>query len=463
MTLTVELPAGCTQERLWIVDTLLSEFLGVPHIIEHVEGDQIRISHGLKSLIMPDTFFQQAQHRWGDLESCVMNTKRYFCTELLPASTITVSSEVPILFGEGAYHCGVDEIQLPIDVFGTAFVLMSRYEEFVDPRRDDHDRYSSRFSQIGAPELLERPIVNEYVEIVWTCLRELFPNLSRKVREGGVFASADVDIPYSPGNKSLLRLVRRVGGDLIRRRSLFDAMRTFSSYAATKFGHYGLDPYYPWLEWLMSVNEAAGCQMTLFFIADHSAGDIDGVYTLDEPVIKSLMARALTGGHEIGLHPSYGTFCDPVQMHKERELLTNALRQMNCDSEVLECRQHFLRWSVRETASHQVEAGLSIDSTLGYADAAGFRAGVCYEYDMYDLQHRTRIELRQRPLIAMEVSLFGTDYMNVQNHEAALDILLRLKHNCLHFNGDFRMLWHNNMLRTQADRAVYTRVISGRE
>jgi hypothetical protein len=463
MTLTVELPAGCTQERLWIVDTILGEFLGVPYVIEPVEGTELRLSSNQKSLVMPDTFFQQASERWGTLESCVMNTERYFSTAVLPAQTCTVSPEVPIVFGAGEYLYDADEIRLPMDVFGTAFVLMSRYEEFVDPRRDAHDRYSARFSQIGAPELLERPIVNEYLEIVWTCLHDLLPNLTRKVRQGGVFASADVDIPYSPGNKSLMRLARRVGGDLIRRRSILDVVRSFSSFAATKFGYYGLDPYYPWLEWLMSENEAAGCQMTLFFIADRSAGDIDGVYTLDEPIIRALMGRALKGGHRIGLHPSYGTFCNPVQMKKEREILTDALRHVVDDLEVSECRQHFLRWSVHETASHQAEAGLSIDSTLGYADAAGFRAGVCYEYDMYDLKRRARLGLRQRPLIAMEVSLFGTEYMNVQNHKDALDILLRLKQNCLQFNGDFRMLWHNHMLRTQADRAVYARVISGRE
>ena len=59
----------------------------------------------------------------------------------------------------------------------------------------------------------------------------------------------------------------------------------------------------------------------------------------------------------------------------------------------------------------------------------------------------------------MEVSVFGKEYLNVRNHKAALDILTKLKQNCLRFGGDFRLLWHNNHLVTESDRAVYTTLI----
>ena len=133
---------------------------------------------------------------------------------------------------------------------------------------------------------------------------------------------------------------------------------------------------------------------------------------------------------------------------------------MGADFEVTECRQHFLRWSVHETPRHQQAAGLTADATLGYADAAGFRAGVCYPYRMFDLHARHALDIYQKPLVAMEVSVFGRDYMNVENHNAALDILMKLKQNCLQFNGDFRLLWHNNHLTTEADRLVYQQLIS---
>ena len=78
---------------------------------------------------------------------------------------------------------------------------------------------------------------------------------------------------------------------------------------------------------------------------------------------------------------------------------------------------------------------------------------------MFDLVNQCSLPIRQRPLVAMEVSLFGASYVN-ENHEEALDILKRLKQNCLQFDGDFRLLWHNNMLRTSMDRELYSKIIS---
>ena len=346
-----------------------------------------------------------------------------------------------------------------MDILGASFFLLSRYEEFVHQRRDKHDRYCARFSKVGTRALLERPLVNEYLEILWSCMVFLWPSLSRKPRQGGIYVSADVDVPYSPGNRSIPRLVRRIGGDLIRRRSLSASLRSVASYGLSKFGRYDADPYFRWLDWLMTVNEQAGHQVQFYLIAARPAGPIDGCYDLDEPIIQRLMRDMLSRGHRIGLHPSYTTYQDASQMQKEREILTQSVRQIEPSFEVVKVRQHFLRWSVFETARHQQAAGFCSDSTLGYADAPGFRTGVCYPYQMYDLERRQPLKIWQEPLVAMEVSVFGKEYLNVRNHKAALDILTKLKQNCLRFGGDFRLLWHNNHLVTESDRAVYTTLI----
>ena len=218
-------------------------------------------------------------------------------------------------------------------------------------------------------------------------------------------------------------------------------------------------PYFRWLDWLMTANERAGNQVQFYFISDRPAGAIDGSYDLAEPIIQQLMSAVLSRGHHIGLHPSYTTYNDPEQMLRERLRLEQAVRNIDPEYEARKVRQHFLRWSVYETAHHQEAAGFVTDATLGYADAPGFRTGVCYRYQMYDLNRRQPLKIWQEPLVAMEVSVFGKEYLNVENHDAALDILLKLKQNCLRFGGDFRLLWHNNHLVTEADRAVYEQLI----
>ena len=149
------------------------------------------------------------------------------------------------------------------------------------------------YSQVGQPELLERPIVNELLELLWSGLSYLFPRLERKQRRGRTDVTADVDIPYSPGNVNVRRLIRRVGGDLIRRKSIADVAGTLTSFVATKFGAYRFDPYFPSLEWLMYENERLSRLLTLYFIAEQSAGDIDGVYSLEDPVIQTVIERAV--------------------------------------------------------------------------------------------------------------------------------------------------------------------------
>jgi hypothetical protein len=39
------------------------------------------------------------------------------------------------------------------------------------------------------------------------------------------------------------------------------------------------------------------------------------------------------------------------------------------------------------------EAGIDYGSTLSYADHAGFRCGVCYEYPAFDIKKRKQLKL----------------------------------------------------------------------
>ena len=71
MKLTIELPLGCDQERFWIVDTLLGEFLGLDYVIKRTEFDEVRIMHDTKTLRLPDTFFANARD-WGHPSTCRM-------------------------------------------------------------------------------------------------------------------------------------------------------------------------------------------------------------------------------------------------------------------------------------------------------------------------------------------------------------------------------------------------------
>src|SRR5205807_6191871 len=79
-------------------------------------------------------------------------------------------------------------------------------------------------------------------------------------------------------------------------------------------------------------------------------------------------------GVEMGVHPGYYTFLSPDQLLQEVQSVRTVLGKSPVGG-----RQHYLRWCP-ETWLHWERCGRAYDSTVGYADAIGFRAGTCIPY-----------------------------------------------------------------------------------
>jgi hypothetical protein len=366
---------------------------------------------------------------------------------------------LPVLFGTPEIEYGENSITLGLDLFGSAFFMLSRYEEAVRRDRDNHDRFPAGASVAHQAGFLERPVVNEYLEIIWACMKKLWPSLERKERRARTLVSCDVDAPYSLSTTSLLMAVKTAGGDLLKRKSPRAAIRCLINYQATLLGNYRYDPLNTF-EWIMDMNEAEGNQVTFFFIVDKSVVSMDSYYSIDEPRIRRLMRRIHERGHHIGLHCSYGTYKDSTQTLKEAELLRQVLESEKIPQDEIGCRQHILRWSPLHTARNLDNAGLAYDSTLTFAERAGFRCGTCYEYNLYDVVERRPLNVRERPLILMECSVIAERYMGLGYTEEALALMLSYKQKSHFFNGDFMLLWHNSHLLNVRDRIFYSHLIS---
>ena len=164
-------------------------------------------------------------------------------------------------------------------------------------------------------------------------------------------------------------------------------------------------------------------------------------------------------GHEIGLHLSYNTYRDRKQTCREAKNLRKVMQEVGVSQDILGSRQHFLRWSSPRTARNLEAADIDYDTTLTFADHAGFRCGVCYEYPFYDVVERKMLNLRVRPLVIMEKSVFDKNYMGRSYGTDGLYVFEQLKQNCHQFNGDFTILWHNNQFPNRLAMEFYQTIV----
>ncbi len=294
---------------------------------------------------------------------------------------------------------------------------------------------------------LDRPLANEYAELLWWALERLWPDLRRRLRSFRLLPTHDVDWPwYSRG--VLTESLREAARDVLRGRGLA-AARLRSALAVRRRGRES-DPCNTF-DFLMDESESRGLRSAFYFMTGQTHRVHDPGCPIDDPWLGDVLRRIDERGHEVGLHPSYGTFLDEAELRRELDRLRDATGR-----QPLGGRQHFLRFAVPETWRSWDAAGLSYDSTLGFAAAPGFRCGTCYEYPVFDLQERRALDLVERPLIAMEASLL--DHQGL-SPEAAAEEMRRLREICKSFDGDFVFLWHNNRLSEERERAAYRAVL----
>ena len=458
MSLLISFPPHCQFELEWICSVLLGEFLGVEYRTKMTDDSFISIESNNRKIELFADFFNQAASKWLASSSLPIEPLSRLDIASTGLNVPLIDQPLPVLFGSPEIEINDHTIRIGIDIFGTAFFMLSRYEEAVLSDRDKFDRFPSKSSFAHRAEFLDRPIVDEYVEVLWAAMKRLWPELKRKSRHPRTLVSCDVDAPYDYSN-SFLALIRRLGGDVIKRGSLGIAMNTLINNVCVWRGDNSRDPYLKAIDWIMDVNEKVGNRVAFYFITAHSHPKLDGCYNMNEPVIRDLLRHIAARGHEIGLHTSYNTYQDTAQTCREADILRQVMTEEGIQQEVIGGRQHFLRWRTPTTARNLEAAGMDYDSTLSFADRPGFRCGTCHEYPMYDLIERRVLKLRQRPLIVMECSVIAQRYMDMGYSEAGLELMKKYKHTCHRFGGNFTLLWHNSHMMTASDKRFYLELI----
>lgn len=451
-----------SEERKYIYDVIFKTFFGIPYQTVSENRKNICIEYDGKSLIIDDTFFQIGQQDYLKKISLPRQPLEKWKVENESAKKCFVDSFVPIIYGgsnSGNSYLKIlhERAEIGIDIFGSAFFMMTRYEEVVKENRDEHDRFPAKDSLAYQEGFLERPIINEYIELLWWSIQQLWPEIERKQRKFTIIPTHDVDSPFEFAFLSPYQILHTLAGDLLKRHSLrkFISRGYFAS--KVKSGDFQADINYTF-DLIMDISEKNNLKSRFYMMEAQNLSSYDGNYDLEHQVIIRLMKQILARGHEIGIHPSYASHKNGNEINREVQHLKNILARNKLKVKALGGRQHFLKWSCPETWQHYEDAGISYDTTLSYADHIGFRCGICYEYPVFNLRTRQMLKLREKPLLIMECSALDKRYMNL-SPEVALQRFLAIKEMCWKYRGEFVVLWHNNRFIKQEEIKMYEALV----
>lgn len=345
------------------------------------------------------------------------------------------------------------------DVLSLAWWMLARVEEVNHTDMDQHGRFPATASHAFRHNYLERPIVDEWFQILRQLAKRVWPNLELATQQASIRVSHDVDSPSRYAFGGPAALLRSVGGDLLRRHQVSSLVRGPQLWLGSRKRLQPEDPSNTF-DWLMDRSDEHGLTSAFYFICGRTDVAKDAAYVPEDPRIRTLMRHIHARGHEIGLHPSYGTYRSPKLIAGEAARLRRICEEEGIRQSIWGGRMHFLRWETPTTMHGWEKAGMSYDSTLSYADRPGFRCGTCHEYPAFDPVAGEQLQLRIRPLIAMECTVMAPRYLGLGDGEAALDKFVQLKRTCYAVGGCFTTLWHNTYLEVTRHRDLYTALLA---
>jgi hypothetical protein len=269
-------------------------------------------------------------------------------------------------------------------------------------------------------------------------------------RPFALFLSHDVDqvydreVHYALTNLNhLLNTVRgRTGGDA--RLALRRIARTI----------FAPKPVRRDFETIRKIEARHGWRSTFFFLQDRTWARYGQRYRLADPEMRDLLAFLRNEGCEAGVHGGYYAF--------------NDCREYGREARAIECawgarpegiRNHYLRWSYPRTWQAQAEAGLTYDSTLGFSDRPGYRAGYGLPFRPYDPDAGRRLPLLEIPLALMDNTIF--QYLRCGFAEA-MDLTRSALRAAERSGSVLTLLWHNNYFNDpefQAWQETYTQTL----
>lgn len=306
---------------------------------------------------------------------------------------------------------------------GKLFYALTRYEEYLPQQKDLHGRVS------GKNRVYKTPFVDTWILECQQKLKEKYPDLTFKERTFNLALSCDVDQAWKYKNKGFKRTLLGFIRDCVNM-----DVREIARGNSVRAGE-ETDPF-DTFDFFKKINEKYKVPVLFFWLmADY--GRFDKNININNRAFQRKI-KETTDWAGCGIHPSYASNKNKSKIVQEKMRLQTVV-----NFEIKKSRQHYIMLSLPKTYQNLIEAGISEDYTMAYADETGFRAGTCTPFFWFDLESNTQTNLKVHPFCAMDVSM--RNYMELSTEEAKKE-LNRLKLEIQKVKGEMLVLFHNSNL-----------------
>ena len=329
------------------------------------------------------------------------------------------------------------------DIFYNAFVHLSRLEEW-ESEKNGRGIHSYSFNHPRRNKKIWRiPVVNSLFNELEKWIKTKYPDVPFGDRKPP-FIEFSHDVDYI--NKTIqLRIkqplfnVFKCGKHLLQLnfREGVSNFKNGVSFACRKCDYWCFDR---WDE----LEKALDIKSVYYFFAKSEDRKFNVKRWLLDPSydiakngrLKEKCRELISEGSQIGIHGSYFSAEDGSLFKKEKEIIENSIGY-----EITKSRQHWLNYYESKTPYIYAEVGIEEDSTLGFNDISGFRAGVASIYNPYDHRNNVPFPFKEIALVIMDSHFY--DYLDdyAQNHlEWLFDSMSKVKHFAI------SVTWHQRVI-----------------
>ncbi len=363
------------------------------------------------------------------------NKRKYCCEEGCSSVYFTCLNMKESFPSEIEAYIDGNSLYIKTDILGSIVQALSCCEENSKPK----DRYgrmplkeSSAYKQgIYQTAYLDRLIVHfkirfiAYLDSQGISWQQISPS-----EKPLICLTHDVD---SIQGKSFIRYAFWLASAVLslRKSKIKEAMNRIRSYMRLDS-----DPHFTF-QTFYEIEKSCGFKSTFFIMSlPFFLGKEGRRYSLHRSDLKEVLLKLSKSGWEIGLHPSKVTHLSKTKFKSEWDRLSGF---MGGGMIPIDVRNHYLKASFPETWRIQEEFGIQYDSSLGWHDSIGFRAGTARPFKPFDCELNRRLNIWELPLIVMDVTLNGSTYDMVK-------ICKDMAEESFMHNTPFTLVWHTDRI-----------------